>query len=290
MKTRRIIVAIAALMLGALSSVACTRVEPGHVGIKVTMGGTDRGVSDFPAQTGWVFYNPFTTSIYNYPTSVQTAVWTASTGEGHPVNEEISFTNKDKMEIKADINLSYHLDASKVPAFYVKFRQDNIDGFTYGYLRNTARDIFNQHAGKYSIDQIMGDNAQFIADVKKSLADEVAGIGVVIDQFGIIGAPRPPQYVIDQISASAHASQLATQKQNELAQVQADMAKETAKTETYAANKIKYAEAEAKANRMLSDSLTPQLIEKQRLEKWDGHLPYINGGSTNPFVSVSGKQ
>ncbi len=38
----------------ALSLASCTRIGPGHVGIEVNMAGSDKGVSDFPAVTGWV--------------------------------------------------------------------------------------------------------------------------------------------------------------------------------------------------------------------------------------------
>lgn len=277
--------AFIAALVGLVSVVGCTRVSPGYVGIKVINGGSDRGVNDYPNQVGWVFYNPISTTVFEYPTFVQTAVWTQNPGEGHPVNEEISFTNKDKMLISADINLSYHLEADKVPAFYVKFRSDNLSSFTYGYLRNTARDVFNEHAGRFTIDQIMGDNATFIADVNKGLQEKMSAYGVVIDQFGIIGAPRPPQAVIDQINASVHATQLTTQKQNELAQVQADMAKEREKTDTYARNTITMADATAAANRKVAESLTPNLIELRRLEKWDGVLPQVTSGAS-PFITL----
>ena len=288
-RTRNIIGAIA-LLATSLAPIACTRISPGEVGIKVVNGGSDRGVQDYPTQVGWVVYNPLTTSIKEYPTYIQNAVWTRNPGEGHPANEEISFTNKDKMLITADVNLSYHLDPTKVPAFYVRFRNDDINAFTYGYLYNKARDVFNEHAGKYSIDQIMGDNYAFLKDVREGLQKETAELGVVIDQFGIIGAPRPPQAVIDQINASVHATQLTTQKQNELAQVQADMAKEREKTDTYARNTLTLAEAQAAANRKLSESLTPTLVQYKALEHWDGKLPQITGGGTIPFINVTPKQ
>lgn len=281
---------IGILAVVSMALVGCDRINPGYVGIKVVNGGSDRGVQDYPTQIGWVVYNPITTSVLEYPTFVQTAVWTKNPGEGHPQNEEISFTNADKMLISVDVNLSYHLEPAKVPAFYVKFRSDDLNTFTYGYLHNTARDVFNEHGGKYHIDEIMGDNAKFLKDVHETLQAEMATLGVIIDQFGIIGAPRPPQAVIDQINASVHATQLTTQKQNELAQVAADMAKEREKTDTYARNVLTMAEATAEANRKVANSITPALIDLKRLEKWDGALPYINGGSTNPFVSLAPKQ
>jgi len=42
--------------------------------------------------------------------------------------------------------------------------------------------------------------------------------------------------------------------------------------------KIK-ADAEAEANEMIADSLTPELIEKQKIDKWNGVVPVITGGS-----------
>lgn len=287
---------LAAIIVAAALAGGCTRVSPGYVGIKVVNGGSDRGVQDFPAQVGWVFYNPFTATVYEYPTFVQTAVWTVSKNEGNAVNEEITFTNKDQMLIAADINLSYSLDPAKVPAFYVKFRNDNLSGFTHGFLRNLARDTFNEHAGRYEIAQIMGDNAKFLLEVREALEKRVEPIGVRIDQFGIIGAPRPPQAVIDAINAKVHATQLAQQKQNELVQVQADAAKAVAKSTgeadaaiAQAKGEAEYtritAEAQAKANRLLQESLTGALLDLKRLEKWNGVLPQVSGGST-PFINL----
>lgn len=276
---------LALLIIASALSAACTRVGPGYVGIRISMAGDNRGVDAAPAVTGWTFYNPALTSVYEYPTFVQTAVWTKDPGEGHPSNEEITFTNMDKMLVAVDVNLSYHLQPEKVPAFYVKFRSDDLSAFTYGYLHNVARDTFNTHAGKYGINQIMGDNASFLADVRQELQNQLTPIGVVIDQFGIIGAPRPPQAVIEAINASVHATQLATQKQNELVQVDADMAKERSKTDTYARNTLVAAEAQAKANQEIAKSLTAELVELKRLEKWNGILPTVTGGST-PFINI----
>lgn len=275
-------------LLIAAVSVGCTRIGPGHVGVKVSMAGDTKGVEATPAVTGWVFYNPFLSSVYEWPTFVQQVVLTQDPNEGSPNNEEITFTNADQMVIAADISFAYTLDGEKVPYFFQKFRTDDMKQFSHGYLRSLIRDKFNEIAGKYKIEAIMGDNATFIAEVKAAVQKDIIAYGVILEpQFGFIGAPRPPQAVIAMINAKVSAVQLAQQKQNELVQVEADMAKEREKTDTYARNTLTLAEAQATANRQLADSLSPALIELKRLEKWDGQLPYINGGSTNPFVSIS---
>lgn len=266
----------------------CARVSAGYVGVKSTLTGTDRGLSDVAVGPAWVFYNPFTASVFDYPTFMQTAVWTQDTSEGKPLNQEITFTSKDSMQVSMDISLSYTLSPEKVPAFYLKFRTDDLDTFTHGFLRNVARDAVNEAAGNYAIEQIMGDNAQFIAKAKGNLQAAVLNYGVKIEQFGVIGAPRPPKGVMDSINLKVQANQLAQQKQNEVLQATADAQKAVAVAKGQADAVTINAEAQAAANRKLSDSLTTNFIEYQKMLHWDGHLPQVTG--SNALINLgSGK-
>lgn len=275
------------LVIAVVATGCGTTIQPGHAGIVVDAYGKDRGVQSYTASTGRVWYNPITTTVFEYPTFVQSVVFTHSVDEGKAVNEEITFTNADQMSIAADVSLSYSLGIDKLPAFYVKFRSDNLSQFTYGFLRSLMRDKFNEIAGKYTIAQIMGDNGPFLSEVKRALQAELEPIGVHLEsQFGFIGAPRPPKQVIESINMKAQASQLALQKQNELVQVQADAAKEVARAEGHAKAVLASAEADARANRMLADSLTGSLVELKRLEKWNGVLPSVTGGAM-PFISMT---
>lgn len=241
--------AVLLLVFVAMWSGACTRVGPGYVGIKVSYAGTDRGVSDFPYTTGWVLYNPFFTDVLRWPTFVHLAKWTKSLDEGAPINEEITFTNKDGMMFGADVSLAYHLEREKVAHFYVKFRTDDMDTFTHGFLRNMARDKFDKLGGKYTIEQIMGDNAEFVADVRKQLQAEVEPFGIMLDQFGLIGACRPPPAIQQAINDKAQAQQIAQTKVNELAQASADAQKVIAKATGDAEATRLWSEAQAAANR-----------------------------------------
>jgi regulator of protease activity HflC (stomatin/prohibitin superfamily) len=296
---KRFVIALAI----AIASVGCsTRVQPGYVGVKVNWSGTDKGVQGLPVVTGRVWYNPYSEQVIEYPTFVQNVSLTANVNEGHPVNEEITFTNKDQMRIAADISFAYHLDPTKVPDFYVKFRSDDLDQFTHGYMRSLIRDKFNEIAGRYAIEQIMGDNGSFVKEVKEAVQKDIAPYGVVLEpQFGIIGSPRPPDQVIANINAKVAAVQLAQQTENELRTTEAQAKKAVAQAEGAARSQVAEAQGQAEAvltiakgqaeaNRRLAESITPSLLELKRLEKWDGSLPYVNGGSTNPFISLERKQ
>ncbi len=287
-----------ALFIAASSAAACGRtiVEPGHVGIQVDYYGQDRGVESYPKVTGVVWYNPITTKVLQYPTYVQTAVWTHNINEGNPVDESITFTTADQMQVSADVSLAYHLLGEKVPAFYVKFRSDDLRSFTHGFLRNLAREKFDNVAGRYKIEQIMGDNAPFLKDARTMLQQELDPIGVQLDQFGLIGAPLPPQQVIDAINAKVQATQNAIRVENEVRQAKAQAEKNVAEAEGQARAAIARAEGDAKANQVLSSSITPTLVEWRKLEvqqraidKWNGTLPTYSG-STMPFLTLPAPQ
>ena len=278
-------------LIFVLFFVGCaTRIGPGRVGIKVDLAGSQRGVEDLPIRTGWVFYNFLSSTIVEYPTSVQTAKWTKDPNEGSVNNEEMSFNTKDGLTVYGDLSVSYHLDANKVPAFYVKFRNDDIGQFTHGFLRNVARDAINRTGSQYTVQEIMGEKkSELEQNSRQDLQKQVADIGVVIDQFGFIGSPRPPQSVIDAINAKVQAQQIAVQKQNELVQSQADAAKLVAAAEGQAKAQIAVANGEAESNRVRAASISQNIIEWQKLtvtdrwiEKWNGQVPQVQTGANQP--------
>lgn len=163
------------------------------------------------------FYIPATTQIFEYPTYVQTAVWTKDVNEGSRMNEEVSFSSKEGLVITADISLSYQLVADRVPAFYVKFRSDNLGGFTHGFLRNVARDAFNEESVQYSVEELYSTKKEvFLAKVRERLNAQVRDFGVEVQQFGFIGAPRLPANVVESINAKIKAIQDAIRVENEL--------------------------------------------------------------------------
>lgn len=273
------------LVVIASFAIGCTRVSPGHVGIVINHAGTYRGVEDVPMTTGWVWYNPFTQNVLNYPTFVQTAVWTASKEEGKKeVNEELDFNSSDQMRFTADVAVSYSLQDKGVPHFYIKFRSDDLSLFTHGFFRNESRQALNAAADKFSSEEILSTKKdELLKTARDILATRVVQYGVTIEQFTFTGAPRPPQQLIDSINGKVAAIQKAQQAENELREATAQAKKAVAK-----------AEGEAQANMKLSASLTQALLEWRKLQiteqaiaKWDGARPMVEGNTSGLLLSIA---
>ena len=125
------------------------------------------------------------------------------------------------------------------------------------------------------------------------LQSELNPVGVQLDQFGFIGAPRPPKEVTESINMKVKATQDAIRVENEVRQTKAQAEKDVAQAEGFARAAIAKAEGEAKANRILVESITSTLLEWRRLEiqqssvtKWNGQLPTYNGGGTLPMIQL----
>lgn len=283
---------IAVLLIIALNLffsyfVSVTRIGAGYEGVEIALSGSQRGASEIPIRTGWVFYSPLKTQIIEFPTFVQTVKWTQDTSEGSAANEQMSFNSKEGMEIYADVSLSYAIDPSRVPDFYVKYRVNDLSRFTHGILRDVVRNSLNQVASTYTVEQIYGENkAEFLTKVQAVIQEKMNPVGVGIQQFGFIGAPRVPSVIASAITAKAQAIQNAERARNELAETQAEAAKQIAAAEGEAKASVTRAQGEAEANRIRQTSITPQLLELRKLEnqralidRWNGALPSVQTGN-----------
>jgi regulator of protease activity HflC (stomatin/prohibitin superfamily) len=277
---------LAVLAIIAIFITRVTRIEAGHVGVEINLAGSQRGASEIPIRTGWVVYSPLRTQIIEFPTYVQTVKWTQDVAEGHPVNEEMGFNSKEGMQIAVDVSLSYAIDPQKVPEFYVKYRVSDLDIFTHGILRDIVRNSLNEVASTFTVEDIYGERkADFLQKVQTMIELKVAPVGVSVQQFGFIGAPRVPEVIATAITAKAQAIQQAERARNELATTQAEAAKKIAEAEGDAKSLVTRAQGEADANRIRQSSLTPQLLDLRRIEnnralieKWNGQLPSVETG------------
>ncbi len=291
--------AVAALLGVGVLVLGCqttTRVDAGHVGIRVKLAGSDRGVQDMPVVTGWVFYNPLTEQIVLFPTSVQNVVWTQSLNEGKAIDESITFSSGEGVNISADIGLSFHIEPALAPRLYGRFRLNDLTVLSDGYMRNTVREAYNDVASKLAVQDIYGaGKSKMLADVTQKCRDVFGKDGIVIDQLTINGALRLPQNVIEAINRAMEATQNAIQSRNRIAQVeaeatqaitqahgQAEAARQKAQGDADAL--VIRARSEALANEIIRLSTTAAILQYRAIEHWDGKLPEYNAGAL-PFLT-----
>ena len=287
-----------ALLVTIIGCSTLSRVDAGHVGIRVRLAGSERGVQDMPVVMGWVVYNPISEQIIVFPTSVQNVVWTASPHEGKPIDESITFSSTEGVNINADIGLSFHIDPLMAPKLYGRFRQNNMLILADGYMRNAVREAFSDVTSKMPVQDIYGPGkSKMLGDVTQKCRDILGKDGIVIDQLTINGTLRLPQNVADAINRAMEATQNAIQSENRVRQVRAEA--DQAITQAHGAAEatrekaqgeadalLIRARAEAKANETIRLSVSPTVLQYRALEHWDGKLPQYNGGGQIPILTI----
>jgi regulator of protease activity HflC (stomatin/prohibitin superfamily) len=295
---KRIIGAVA-LLIGAIFvfSSCAARVDAGHVGIRVKLAGSSRGVDDIPVVTGWVFYNPLTEQLVMFPTSVQNVVWTKDPHEGNPHDESLTFSSQEGVNINSDVGLSFHIEPSLAPHLYLRFRKNDLIDLANGYVRSAVREAFNLEASQMPVQNIYGsDKGKLVQAVTKRLHDLLAKDGFIIDQLTINGALRLPENVATAINRAMEATQQAIQAENRVRQVKAEAEQAITQAEGAASAararargeadaRLVTARAEAKANLILRASTSPTVLQYRALERWNGRLPVMNGGGALPLLT-----
>jgi regulator of protease activity HflC (stomatin/prohibitin superfamily) len=294
-KSSKIAVAVAI----AMSLVGCTKVPAGNVGVKVYLLGNSKGVDVEELSPGryWIGWNE---ELHLFPTFAQNYTWTREwideNGDGKAqqdelADESISFQTKEGLVVSADVGISYNVDPTKVSILFSKYRK-GIEEITDLYLRNMVKDALVTSASTRSIEMVYGvGKAELLAEVEKTVREQVAPFGIQVERLYWAGEFRLPQTVVASINAKIEATQKAQQRENEVAQAKAEADKlvETARGE--ADSRLINAKAEAESIRIKGEALAenPKLVELSAIEKWNGVLPTITGGAV-PFVNVAPKQ
>jgi regulator of protease activity HflC (stomatin/prohibitin superfamily) len=244
----------------------CTRVDSSEVGIKFNkLSLTDQGTLDASPVTGYVFYNPVTTSVHTYPTYVQRVDFS-----------EFIVRTKDAAKFTMDPIMAYYLNREKATDVFFKYRK-SLPEIQDGYMRTVIYDAYRIVANSYTSDELMANQAKFENEVRIMLDSALTAEGFIVTEF--TSQITPPESLQQMIDAKNAAVQAALKAENEVKQAEAKAKIAIANAEGEAkAMKIK-ADAEAYYNRTISASLSPMIVQEDFIEKWNGVLPTVQGGS-----------
>lgn len=283
---------------GILFLLTCfTRINPGYVGVVVDLFGDHKGVEDTELHVGYHWIGPWQ-SVYSFPIFEQNYTW-----EGDDVC--FNFQTSEGLAVSAEVGITYHIRPDSVHTIFAKYRR-GMDEITDTFIRNHIRDAINKSASRMKIEDLYGvSKEQFFEEVQQTVRSDLEPIGIDISRIYLVGRFHFPANVVAALNQKIEATQRAQQRENELREAQAQAQKEIAKEQGNAQCQVISAEgdakarmvtaeyeakatllraqAQAKANELLQQSLTPELIESQRIQRWDGKLPVYTNGSMMMF-------
>jgi regulator of protease activity HflC (stomatin/prohibitin superfamily) len=280
---RTIGIALGAIALLIFALTSTTYVNPGHVGIVIHR--TGGGVDATPYGPGLHMRNPLTTGIQEYPTFMQTLVLTKASSEGSDHNDEINVNSVEGQPLSLDVSMSFELDPRMVPSLYSTFRSD-VATIEHTYVKQAIRQALQEIVGNEAIADIIGPKkAEVTKRVQDLISQRLSQYGILVKQF-TINELRAPPAVIEAINQKNVMQQQSLTAENELQknkfQAQGDSIKGAGRAKAILAE----AEAQAKANILLAQSITPTLVTYEMAKRWDGKMPQVTGSSTIPMIQM----
>lgn len=266
LKTKKMVKVIIGSIVGFILLVvlfqSCERIDAGHVGVKVNQYGDNKGVDDVVAVTGMVFYNPFTTTVYEFPTFIQ--------HKEYKGENSFIVNSKDGSEFSVSPIMNYSVQRDKVPSIFAKYRRP-LEDIEEGFLKTAVYDAFRLATNKYTADELISNRAVFEIEVRRLLDGQLLKEGFIINQF--TSNLIYPETFKKSIEAKNNAVQAALRAENEVKTAEAQAKIKVATANGNAQAMLTAAKAEAEANSLKQRTITPMLLQLEWINKWDGKLP-----------------
>ena len=185
------------------------------------------------------------------------------------VEKTYSVSSKDMQTISMTLNVQYSIGGDALE-LYSKFGVDYKDKL----INPRISESLNAVSARYTIEEFITKRNEMAAELLKEVMADFDDYGIVVAACSIIEHDFSDEF--DQaIERKLVASQNALTAQNDLEKVRYEAEAEVTK-----------AKGIAEANRIMQESLTPLLIQRMYIEKWDGKMPQVSGSGVTPMIQV----
>lgn len=180
-------------------------------------------------------------------------------------NKEALSTSTKDMQIVNNIKVSinYQIDGNKVIDLYKRVGTKYKETVLEPAIQETIKGVIS----KYTSEELVTKRSEISLDINNTLNDRIKSYGINSVSVSINNFDFSEAYN-QAIEQKAVAEQNVLKAQQEL---------EKAKVESE--KKIVEAEATNKANELLKQNVTDEVLMKQFIEKWDGKLPETYAGN-----------
>ncbi len=196
-------------------------------------------------------------------------------------NQAIYAESKESIGFSVGMNCSAQIyteqDAVK---FLYSYNNKSLADIMDSEIRARVESDFVEICAKYTMAEILTEKQAIMEYVRNDVTSYLADRGITIT---VLGMKDGIQYDDPSVQSAINAAFVANRESEAQAvknQTKIDAAKADADAMLIKAN------AEAEANKVMSESITDELLRKQMYEKWDGKLPTISGGASTPIIDV----
>ena len=255
-----------------------TKIPANHVGIVYSPFG---GTKEETLTEGFKAKN-ILDKIYKISTEVQTMQITNLTTQ-----------TKDAQYLTSALDVKYKVSASNAFLIFKQYR--TLNNMSSNLIIPTTQRVLELITTNYNVIDILGEKRSAVyTELEAALKEEFNKYGVEFVSISItdMDAGDALENAITEEAVAKKAVETAAQNllkaETEAKQksVQAQAEQDAARIE--AETKLIEAEAEKKANELLNQSLSADILQKAWIDKWNGQMPTYYGGNADLMIGIGG--
>ena len=182
--------------------------------------------------------------------------------------------SKDLQSITTDLAVNWNVDPAKVNQIFQQIGDE--EQIVTSILSPAISEVLKAATSKKTAEEIITKRTELKTEIDNSLKKRLEPYGVIVRDVSLINFGFSPEF-----SKAIEAKQIAEQE--------AKQAEFTVKKATQDAQaQINRAKGQAESQRLQRQTLTPEILQQQAIEKWNGQFPTVmGGGGTLPLINIA---
>jgi regulator of protease activity HflC (stomatin/prohibitin superfamily) len=183
-------------------------------------------------------------------------------------------STKDLQDLSASFAINFRLDPIQV--VNIRRTQGTLQNIVSKIIAPQTQESFKIAAARRTVEEAITKRDELKQDFDLALGERLDKYGIVVLDTSVVDLAFSPEF-----SRAVEEKQIAEQR----AQRAVYVAREA---EQEAEANVNRAKGQAEAQRLIRETITPELLQKQAIDKWDGKFPLVMGGNgALPFIDIN---
>jgi prohibitin 2 len=243
-------------------------VQAGHRGVVLYVGAVENRVLG----EGLHFIIPFAEQVIQL--EVRTLKFQA----------DASAASNDLQEVATVIALNYHIDPNDANVVYQQLGADYADRI----IAPTIQESVKASVAKFNAEELITNRETAKATIAQAIRNTLSSRDITVETVFITDFKFSEAFA-SQVESKVVAFQKYLTEQNNLRAVQVVANQTVVQAQAQARSNVAKAEGESQAIKVITEQLrqSPQYLQWQSINKWNGQMPYALGGSGGfPFFQL----
>jgi prohibitin 1 len=232
-------------------------INPGEAGVLSVLGKAKDGV----LLEGVHFKPPIISQVDVYDLTVQKFEVPAQS------------STKDLQQLTASFAINFRLDPIEVVT--IRRTQGTLQNIVSKIIAPQTQESFKVAAARRTVEEAITKRDELKLDFDEALSQRLSKYGIIVLDTSVVDLNFSTEF-----SKAVEEKQIAEQRAQRAVYIAREAEQEAEAT-------INRAKGQAEAQRLLRETLTSELLQKQAIEKWDGKFPQVLGGNgAVPFLNL----